>query len=323
MTFRLKDSFESACNYFALWELLGKRTQETSRIWRKMDLKVDTTQPLPSFIGDWTEAPFPQNEVRSVWTRVRSVMRENTAWGHDYVLDRRDPLYPTLLNEIDGAPDFLFLTGNLELLNRSALAIVGTRNPSSEGMQRAYKLACLTAENGIVVVSGLARGVDASAHKGAISVGGNTMAILGTPLRLSYPKENQRLQETIGKIGLLISQFYPGAGIRRHFFPMRNALMSGLCLGTVVIEASETSGALIQARQCLKQQRKLFIPKSAVENEALTWPKRFIQKGAHEFASIDELVGVLRRERLLPTQGTQQVLNTEVIRLSQAPCLSN
>ncbi|HHV79071.1 MAG TPA: DNA-processing protein DprA [Firmicutes bacterium] len=295
--------FQRACNYFALWELTGRRPQVTANLWSRITSITDVNEPLPLELGtmidipDWTPA-----RIRNVQKQVERAMKEVLRRGSDHILEKGTPQYPRLLGQIDGAPEFLFARGNLELLDRPALAVVGTRNASEEGLRRASKLACLLVNHGIVVVSGLARGIDTAAHRGALSVGTETIAVIGTPLGITYPPENADLQKQIEKVGLVVTQFYPGAGIRRHYFPMRNAVMSGLCLGTVIVEASEHSGALIQARQCLKQGRKLFIPKSAVENPGLRWPKEYLKKGACEFSTIEELMGILRNEHLLPPE---------------------
>jgi DNA processing protein len=155
------------------------------------------------------------------------------------------------------------------------------------------------------VFSGLATGIDTNAHLGALEGGGNTVAVLGTPIVRSYPRENETLQQRIAKVGTLVSQFAPGTATTRASFPIRNATMSGLALGTVVIEASETSGALIQARRCLEQNRKLFIPQSAIENKSISWPKKFEQRGAIVFRTIGELLAALELESLIPS--AQQV----------------
>jgi DNA processing protein len=139
----------------------------------------------------------------------------------------------------------------------------------------------------------LARGVDEAAHRGALDLGGVTVAVLGTPITRAYPREHRELQDRIGFVGALVSQFPPSAKTLPFCFPMRNVTMSGLTLGTVVIEAGEASGALVQARKCLQQGRKLFIPRSAVEDSRLWWPRHYMEQGAHVFSTVDELIGVL------------------------------
>lgn len=143
-------------------------------------------------------------------------------------------------------------------------------------------------------MSGLARGIDRAAHEGCLVAGGKTVAVLGTPLDRVYPREHAPSQELIGEVGAAVSQFCPGFPVRRHFFPARNANMSGLSLGTVVVEASETSGVLIQARKALEQGRKLFIPQSAVDDPLISWPRRFLEKGAVALRTINEVIAALK-----------------------------
>lgn len=292
-----------AANYFTLWELMQRRTNEVQRVWRILVERTDPFHPIPDDVGKLIgHNEIPPEQVRTVYNRVAAQIRQIAQ--DTWILRRHGPGYPRQLAEVPSAPEILFVRGeNIELLSRPMIAVVGTRQASPEGQRRAFKLAFLLAKRGVVVASGLARGIDAAAHEGALAAGGETIAVLGTPVDRVYPPEHASLQERIRRFGLLVSQFYPGAGVRRHYFPMRNAVMSGLSLGTVVIEASEGSGALIQARQCLKQGRKLFIPRSAVENPNLTWPRSYLKRpGAYEFSSVEDLMSVLAREGLLPQE---------------------
>ena len=145
-----------------------------------------------------------------------------------------------------------------------------------------------------VVVSGLATGIDTAAHTGAIKAGGKTIAVIGTPLDQCYPKENIALQKIIAKGHLLVSQFPFGYRITRFNFPVRNYTMSGISHATVVIEAGETSGALIQARQCMVQGRHLFILKNLLERTDLKWPKRYVDNGAFVIESIEDVPNALK-----------------------------
>lgn len=171
----------------------------------------------------------------------------------------------------------LFYAGDLSLLQRPCVAIVGTRKVSEAGAKRTRRLAYELVEAGVVVVSGLAAGVDAIAHTTAIERGGRTIAVIGTPLDKTYPAENARLQETIYRDHLLISQFAPGTRTFRASFPQRNKLMAAMTDATVVMEASDTSGTLHQAAECTKLGRWLFIAKSVVDDPTLTWPKKFLE----------------------------------------------
>lgn len=292
---------EHACSYFTLWELYGRREKTVNEVWDRIQPAVRPDMPLYLLVDSLPDlVGMDKGRLRAIYESVhRDLLSLEPT---DRVLSLGDPQYPNRLAQVPGAPRFLFMRGNVSLLNLPSLSVVGTRNPTEGGRLRARKLGYLLAKRGIVVVSGLAQGIDESAHRGALDIGGATIAVIGTPLDQVYPREHLALQKLIGTVGLVVSQFYPGAGIRRHHFPMRNATMSGLSLGTVVVEASETSGALIQARQCLKQGRKLFIPQSAIDNPALSWPKRFLERGAHRFGTIEELVEVLESENLVPKE---------------------
>jgi len=136
------------------------------------------------------------------------------------------------------------------------------------------------AKVGIVVVSGLARGIDAAAHRAALEVGGMTVAVLGTPIDRTYPADHKSLQEEIAQRGALVSQFPPGLPISRFNFPERNRVMAGICLATVVVEAGDTSGAVIQARQCLSQGRTLFLTDLVRKNTAHRWAASYLARGA-------------------------------------------
>ncbi|MHB8927836.1 MAG: DNA-processing protein DprA [Bacillota bacterium] len=286
-----------AINYFTIWELAHRKTELTTEIWAKLEtVSDDLTKPINSRdIGLLGYIEYLNVEVNSVWTDVARSF-DKFLYPEDIILEKGSPEYPRRLAQLPvkgDAPQFLFARGNVAFLDEAALAVVGTRSPTDEGRRRAKKLGYLLAQRGIVVASGLALGIDEAAHLGALEVGGATLAVLGTPLHRSYPSEHSQLQRLIGIAGTVVTQFYPGAGIRRFHFPMRNALMSGLCEGTVVVEASETSGALIQARKCMQQGRRLFIPQSALDNPAISWPKRFLSQGAMRFSTIEEVLNAI------------------------------
>jgi DNA processing protein len=194
--------------------------------------------------------------------------------------------YPKKLRDADHPVELLYYQGWWDLVESPCVAVVGTREPSQEGKRRAVKLTQCLVQDGFTVVSGLAKGIDSIAHRTAIESGGRTIAVIGTPLSSSYPKENRDLQRTIADEFLLVSQVpvyrYSTQDWRlnRLFFPERNVTMSALTLGTVIIEAGETSGTLVQARAAIRQGRKLFILDSCFQNPKLTWPSRFEGLGA-------------------------------------------
>lgn len=170
----------------------------------------------------------------------------------------------------------LFAAGDLQLLKCPSVAIVGSRTASPAGRQRAAQLARDLARANIVVMSGLAAGIDAAAHEAAIMHGGRTIAVIGTPLDKAYPKENIELQQQIYDQHLLISPFEAGNRTFPSHFPERNRIMARLSRATVIVEASDTSGSLHQAVESVNVGRPLFIAESVVNNARLTWPARFI-----------------------------------------------
>jgi len=169
----------------------------------------------------------------------------------------------------------LWLAGDVSLIRRPCVAVVGARKVSREGAARARRLARELVQAGIVVVSGLAKGVDTKALTAAMEAGGKTIAVIGTPVEKAYPAENKRLQEKIYSEHLLISQFVPGKPVYQSNFPERNKLMAAISDATVIVEASDTSGSLHQAAECVRLGRWLFIAKSLMDNSSLRWPKDF------------------------------------------------
>ena len=169
----------------------------------------------------------------------------------------------------------IFYAGDLSLLPRPCVSIVGTRDVSDAGAAATDWLTRKLVAAGIVIVSGLAYGVDTVAHKAAIAEGGKTIAVIGTPLDKASPSENAPLQEQIYRQHLLISQFQVGEKTHRTSFPLRNRLMAFLSDATVIMEASDTSGTLHQAAEATKRGRWLFIAKSVVDNPKLNWPEKF------------------------------------------------
>ncbi len=172
----------------------------------------------------------------------------------------RDEKYPPLLAEIPNPPVLLYAKGKLELLDcRPCVCIVGPREVSDFGKKAAFSLAARLSSGGITIVSGGAKGSDTAAHKGALAVGGNTVCVLAVGIDDDYLQLNRELRSQIAKEGLLVSEFPPGSGITRGTFSIRNRIMSGLTLGTIVIEADEGSGAIITANHAIDQNRDVFV----------------------------------------------------------------
>lgn len=175
-----------------------------------------------------------------------------------------------------GAPVELFYSGQLDLLNRPAIAIVGARDVSEAGAARARRLAKELSEASVTIVSGLAKGVDVNAHRAAMAAGGATVAVIGTPLSQAYPAEHGELQEDIAENHLLLTPFPNGTRVFPSNFPKRNRVMAAVSDGSAIIEASDTSGTLHQAAECQKLGRWLFILRAVAEDPKLSWPAKFI-----------------------------------------------
>ena len=175
-----------------------------------------------------------------------------------------DDDYPLNLRLIPNLPPFLFYRGKLRADDAFSVAVVGTREPTKDGLRRARDMARKLSKRGVTVLSGLARGIDAAAHAAALDAGGRTIAVLGSGLFKVYPPENRDLAERISDSGAVVSQFWPYAAPAKYNFPIRNIVTSGLGQGTVVIEASATSGAKMQARLALEHGKLVFILHSLV-----------------------------------------------------------
>jgi DNA processing protein len=185
-----------------------------------------------------------------------------------------DAEYPANLRAIYNRPPMLFVKGRLIEEDEKGVAVVGTRDASAEGVSKARELAFELARRGITVLSGLARGIDTAAHEGALAAGGRTIAVMGAGITYKiYPPENTDLAERVQASGALVSQFWPDAPPRGTNFPMRNVAMSGMAVGTVVVEAGPTSGAKMQARLALEHGKRVFLLESLVMRQP--WARRY------------------------------------------------
>jgi DNA processing protein len=215
-----------------------------------------------------------------------------------------DDDYPMNLRTISNLPPFLFYRGRLQADDAFSVAVVGTREPSREGIDRATSMARRLAQRGVTVLSGLARGIDTAAHEATLRAGGRTIAVLGSGLFDVYPHENRELADRIAKSGAVVSQFWPDAAPAKYNFPRRNVVTSGLGQGTLVIEASATSGAKMQARLALEHGKLVFIVKSLVDTH--DWAKRYVKRGAVEVRSAGDVIDRLRSVEALRTATAQQ-----------------
>jgi DNA processing protein len=209
--------------------------------------------------------------------------------------------YPTNLRLVYNRPPFLFVRGELRRDDDRSIAVVGTRQAHDDGLQQASRLARELAGHGVTVLSGLALGIDAAAHAAALDVGGRTVAVMGTGIQRIYPRDNDDLAgRIVGAGGALISQFWPDAPPTKYSFPMRNVVMSGMAVGTVVVEAGKTSGAKMQARLALEHGKRLFLVESLVMQEE--WARKYAERpGATVVQSVDDVLAALESTLLQPT----------------------
>jgi DNA processing protein len=221
--------------------------------------------------------------------------------------------YPPLLKQIPDPPLVLYVRGNARILAQHAIAVVGTRRPTAYGLQVARRLARDLAQRQLVVVSGLARGIDSAAHHGALEASGKTVAVLGSGMDVIYPRENQRLAEKIMESGALISEFPLGTSPAPENFPIRNRIISGLSLGVLIVEAAEFSGSLITGRLASEQDREVFAVPGNITSAQSFGPNHLIKQGAK---LVDQWMDVVEefpaeiRMQLLPSAEASEAMAT-------------
>lgn len=215
------------------------------------------------------------------WTGVE----QDLNWLSQYsdnksILTWDQALFPDALRSLSSPPIVLFCRGNLSLLAQPQLAMVGTRNPTTQGRETAYSFAADMGRKGITITSGLALGIDAAAHQGALSVSSDTIAVMGTGLERVYPARHHQLAHQVAQQGLLISEFTPDTAARPEYFPRRNRLISGLSLGVLVVEAALKSGSLITARVASEQGKEVFAIPGSIHSPMAKGCHELIRQGA-------------------------------------------
>ena len=227
---------------------------------------------VPDVVAARIREPIDEEAMAATRAWLAHPAHEIIAWD--------DPDYPRALLELGFAPPALFFVGRRELLNRPALAIVGSRNSTAQGAENARAFAHALAQAGLTIVSGLAIGVDAAAHTGALTAAGSTLAVVGTGLDRVYPASNRELAHRIAEGGGLISEFPPGTPPREKNFPRRNRLISGLARGVLVVEAALSSGSLITARYAGEQGREVFAIPGSIHSPLSKGCHKLIREGA-------------------------------------------
>jgi len=255
-------------------------------------------QRIPAAVAQAIHSQQPLKDAEKELAQAKQLGCRLLTWD--------EPAYPQLLREIYDPPPLLYVKGNAELLGRHAIAIVGTRRPSPYGNQMAERLARDLAERGLVIVSGLARGIDSTAHKGALaSPRGATIGVLGTGIDVIYPKENKKLYAQMEERGAIISEFPIGTFPAPQNFPIRNRIIAGMSLGTVVVEGAQYSGSLITARLAMESNREVFgVPGNATQ-PASFGPNHLIKQGAKLVTGWEDVIEELPTEiraQLVPVE---------------------
>lgn len=228
-------------------------------------------------------AGLPDNKARALASPDEALLDRTLEWletDAHHIVVHGTPDYPELLAQIKGAPLLLYVNGDAGALHLPALAIVGSRNPTRGGVQNATEFSRHLAAGGFSIVSGLAQGIDTAAHRGALQAGGRTIALLGHGIDRVYPPQNHDLAHQIAAQGALVSEYPLGAAPNRRHFPERNRLISGLCLGILVVEAARRSGSLITARLAADQGREVFALPGSIHNPLSRGCHELIRQGA-------------------------------------------
>lgn len=243
------------------------------------------------------EAGLTDNLIQAIITERKKIdpdaLYEEILKKDIGILCVNDSDYPPLLRQIATPPPILYYRGTVSCLQKKTAAIVGTRLMTAHGKRSAASIARVLAENGIVVVSGLARGVDSVAHQVAIDSGGETVAVLGSGVDVIYPAEHKNLAKMIEKNGIILSDYAPGTRPERQNFPPRNRIISGLSYCSIIIEAGEKSGSLITARFAAEQGREVFVAPGPFGEPQSLGTNRLIRDGARPLVDLDELLSFL------------------------------
>jgi len=240
-----------------------------------------------------SKSKLSQQSIKYILNPDWSQVDKDMAWLEESkvsVLLLSDPDYPALLREITDPPPVLFVLGDQKKLQNPQLAIVGSRNPTPSGRETAQNFAHHLALQGLTITSGMALGIDAASHQGALEAKGSTIAVAGTGLDRVYPGVHHELAHEIAKNGALVSEFPPGTSPSKHNFPRRNRIISALSMGVLVVEAALRSGSLITARQALEQGREVFAVPGSIHNPQAKGCNLLIKQGAKLVETADDIL---------------------------------
>jgi DNA processing protein len=288
---------------------------------RLLDRYKDPATVLRTPVQNLVESGIPEVVAKLLLSEVRKTQAEielaNCQQNQIHIVTLFDPAYPRLLREIFDPPVLLYVKGDPDALNTSAISIVGSRRATPYGVNTAEKLARDLASRGLTICSGLARGIDTAAHRGALEANGKTVAVLGSGVNVIYPRENQKLAQQIQAHGCLVSEFPLNTSPTPQNFPIRNRIISGLALGTCLVEAAEFSGSLITGRLALEQGREVFAVPGNITSKNSFGPNLWIKQGAKLVQDwqdiVEELPRVVKEQIVLVGAPAQSALFSEAL----------
>jgi DNA processing protein len=264
----------------------------------------------PNELGTRVPLPVVRALRAAPSAQFTDLLKATQAWlatpGH-HIITQHDPRYPELLTHIPDPPLMLYAAGNVSLLARPCLAVVGARNASTQGKANAEAFAQALSTAGLTIVSGLAAGIDASAHEGALRGGGSTIAVVGTGLDRVYPAYHRKLAGRIGEDGCMVSEYALGTPPLANNFPRRNRIISGLAAGVLVVEAAAESGSLITARLAIDQGREVFALPGSIHSALAKGCHKLIREGAHLVETANEVLEAMHISPLAATAPLPQV----------------
>jgi DNA processing protein len=285
------------------WHFIAREAQRPEGLARLLSGQASEDGPEAQETLPLLRMAEPTLAERKAWVEATL----SAAFAEGYRLTTvLDDDYPVNLRLIPNLPPFLFYVGELRADDAYSVAVVGTRQPSGAGIVRTRKISRLLADEGVTVLSGLARGIDTEAHEACVRAGGRTIAVLGSGLKRIYPEENTTLAREIAKQGAVVSQFWPDTPPVSYNFPRRNVVTSGMGQGTVVVEATRTSGAKMQARLAIAHGKFVFLLKSLTATQP--WARSYLSKpGVYEVEDVEDIVRWLRSPQEQQDRAMQRV----------------
>jgi DNA processing protein len=284
---------DSLSNWLALYHTPGIGP---ARFHRLLEIFRDPADILSADSWQLRQFGLPDSTIEALRQPDAQAIEHDLEWqakSGNRIMTCHDPDYPALLQEISDPPPLLYIHGNIDVLQEPQLAMVGSRNPTAAGRQTAIDFARHLSAAGLVITSGLALGIDAAGHQGALDAGSPTIAVMGTGLDRVYPARHRDLARQIAHTGVLVSEFPPGTPPRAENFPRRNRIISGLSLGTLVVEAAIRSGSLISARYALEQGREVFAIPGSIHNPLARGCHHLIRQGAKLVETAQDIIGEL------------------------------